>query len=475
MASRHAFRRPRGATAHPVDAVGHDKGEPGALNQFRECGGRANTVALRAEHGVHAGRNEHADGFGVRVADARAEGLGTGGAALGQLRAVRRHSVLADERAGDISNLLHQRCGQVMRAGQCGGSELIAWSPCLRGGRPASRLDRAGLAAAQGLDELTGVDSHRARRNAHGVDSASIDSLVLILGVNVLDQLGIAFLDCLGAGAANNDALARGHGEIARRADRLAVAALHARVDLVLHLRVELEILHMLPVIVGDDHARIHHAARVGRALELHHHLVELVAVLAAHVRRHDTAGAVLGFEVAAGAEHEIHHRLVEPVVAAQVLIALEAVSDEEVDIAVLGVAEDDSVVVGVFVKQPLQPAARVRKVLDGHRDVLEQRRRAGRARLRDLRVEPLTERPRLRRLLRVGGEFRRRGQVELTQELRSCLLILAQLLFLVRVILNEQRRVLVQLEASDLLRHGVEAAANGNGARIHQLERGRL
>ena len=291
----------------------------------------------------------------------------------------------------------------------------------------------------------------------------------------MLDQLHVAFLQRLRTRAAHDNALARGHSQVARGAHRLAVATLHTGVDLVFDLRVELEVLHVLALIVGDDHARVHHPARVGGALERRHHVVEFLAVLAAHVRRHDAAGAVLCLEVAAGAEHEVHHVLVEAVVTREVLVALEAVGDQKVDVAVLGVAEDDGVVVPVGVEKLLQPAASVGEVLDGHRDVLEQRGRAGRASLRDLGVEALAERPRPGGLDGVGAELRRGLQVELTQELGAGLLVFAQLLGLVGVVFDEQRRLAAEFKAGDLLRHRIEGAANLDGARVHQLQRRRL
>ena len=291
----------------------------------------------------------------------------------------------------------------------------------------------------------------------------------------MLDQLSVAVLDRLRAGAAHDNALTRGHGDVARGTHRFAVPALHARVDFVFHLRVELEVLHVLAFVVGDDHARVHHPARVGGALEPHHHLVELVAVLAAHVRRHDAPGAVLGLEVAAGPQDQVDHVLVEPVVAVQVVVALEPVGDEEVDVAVLGVAEDDGVVIAVGVEKLLQPAACVGEVAHGHGDVLEQRGGAGRACLRHLGVEALAESPGLRGLGGVGGECGRGLQVEIGQQLRASLFQLPQLLGLVGVVLDQKRRLAGQLEAGDLLWHGIEGAPDGNGARIHQLQRGRL
>ena len=162
----------------------------------------------------------------------------------------------------------------------------------------------------------------------------------------------------------------------------------------------------------------------------------------------------MLGLQVAAGAEHEVDHLLVKAVVAGEVLVAFEAVGDEEVDVAVFGVAEDDGVVVAVSVEKLLQSAARVREVAHGHGDVLEQRGGAGRAGLCDLGVEAFAEGPGLGGLGGVGGKRRRGLQVKALQQFRAGGFVFAQLVGLIGVVLDEQRRLAGQFEAGDLLRH---------------------
>ncbi len=87
-----------------------------------------------------------------------------------------------------------------------------------------------------------------------------------------------------------------------------------------------------------------------------------------------DAAGAVLGLERAARAEHEVDEVVGERPVPLEPVRAVEAVGEHEVDVAVLGVAEDHAVVVAVAVEQPGQRGRRCRAAgRTGHRDVLEQ------------------------------------------------------------------------------------------------------
>lgn len=65
--------------------------------------------------------------------------------------------------------------------------------------------------------------------------------------------------------------------------------------------------------------------------------------------------------------------------------------------------------------------------------------------------------------------------QVQLGEDVRAGLFVLAEFFFLIRVVLDEQGGLPVDVEAGDLLRHGIETAADGDRARVHQLQGGRL
>ncbi len=92
--------------------------------------------------------------------------------------------------------------------------------------------------------------------------------------------------------AHKHNALAWGKREIARRADRLAVAALHAAVHFLFHGGVELDVLDVRIGVIVQDDARVHRVAGIAGPLEFLHNRVELVAILAAYIRRHGAAGA---------------------------------------------------------------------------------------------------------------------------------------------------------------------------------------
>ena len=421
VALLHALRGPRGATAERVDVLGHAEAHAGALGEGHKGIGSADARARRAEHGVDAGRNVDGNGLARRadmLTQTRAQL-----AALAQLRLVLGHDVLAHQGTCDIGDLLYQASRQDVDAGQSCRCHRGHRRPRLRRPSPhgtGNFLLGAGALGAQLLHELAGVDAHGAGGNAHGVDRTGVDALVLVGLGELLGILFAAFGAGLGHGAAHDDALARSHGEVARRTDRLAVAALDATVDVDFDLMVELDVADVGLRVIVDDDARVHGAARVSGALKFQVDVVEFVTVLAAHIRCHGAAGAVLGLEVAAGGEDEVDHALVEVVVAAQRLVAFETVREQEVDIAVLGVAENDGVVVAVLFEQLLERLTRRRKIRNWHHDVLEQRRRAGLTSAGDGGIEAVAEGPRYRAVHAVLGELRWCAQRQLTQERRA-------------------------------------------------------
>ena len=117
---------------------------------------------------------------------------------------------------------------------------------------------------------------------------------------------------------AQHNPLARSEGEVLAGAHRLAVAAFDAPVHFLLDGRRRLEVVHVGQRIIGDQHPRIEQLCRVDQSLDLAHHLIKLVAVLAPDKRGHDPAGAVLGLQRSAGAQDQVHHVLGERLVADQ-------------------------------------------------------------------------------------------------------------------------------------------------------------
>ena len=212
-----------------------------------------------------------------------------------------------------------------------------------------------GFLAAQTLDELAGIDAYWTGGAAHRIHGAGLNTHVFIGLIQLGHELGIASFFRALAGAAHHDALAWGKREVARRADRLAVATLHTAVYFLFHGGVELDVFDMCIGVIVQDDAWIHGVGGIASTLELLHNLIELVAILTAHIRCHGAAGAVFRLEIALGREDQVHHALVEIVISADGVIAFKAVREQEVNIAVLGMAENDGIVIAIAGKEFLQ------------------------------------------------------------------------------------------------------------------------
>src|SRR5262245_57202943 len=117
------------------------------------------------------------------------------------------------------------------------------------GGPRGLRSPEAGVLAEIGvprvpeaLHQRAGVDRHRAARLAHAVAGTGIEPGVLVVAADVLgDGSHWAALQL----AAHDDALAGGERQLAARTDRLAEAALDARVRLALDRGERLEIVEV--------------------------------------------------------------------------------------------------------------------------------------------------------------------------------------------------------------------------------------
>ena len=219
--------------------------------------------------------------------------------------------------------------------------------------------------------------------------------------------------------------MAWGQREIARRANRLAVAALHAAVHFLFHRGVELDVFDVRIGVIVQDDAWVHRVGGIAGPLEFLHDRIEFVAVLAAHIRRHGAASAMLGLEVALGGEDQVHHAFVEVVIPTDGVIAFKAVRKQEVDIAVFGVAEDNGVVIAIAGKEFLQRRTRIRQIADGHHDVFQKGSRTGRACLSDLSIQALAEAPCGVARSGIGREGGWRLQRQLAQQLRALTFLL--------------------------------------------------
>ena len=88
--------------------------------------------------------------------------------------------------------------------------------------------------------------------------------------------------------------------------------------------------------------------------------------------------GAMLGLERAIEAvDDQFHHIVDEARILVDGALIVERLGDDEVKIAVLGVSEDDAVVITVAAEEPIQILRGGREVLDGEGDVFDDDRGA--------------------------------------------------------------------------------------------------
>ena len=373
-----ALRLPRGAAAQ-ASGVQRGHRHSGAFTQGGE--GLGNTAG---EHGLDAGRKVESH----RVL--RFPGLGTP-AALGEVLRVLGHDVRADDLARHLGDARGGRCDGVRRGHRDAGA-LREWPPRLGGGPPHPAEHAIGLLGAQPAHQVAGVDVEGADLPAHAVDGAGLDGVVVVVLVEVLQELLVKLVG--GQFPAQRYPLPRREGEFAGGADRFAETALHAAVHLVLDAGHQLEVLQVALRVVGQHHTRVQDSRRIEQALDLAHHLVEFIPVLAGHERGHDASGAVLGLEVPAVPDHQVDHVLGEVDVALHARWIREVLVEHEVDVAVLGVTEDDGVFVLVLPEQLDELGAGVQQRRHGHHDVLEQGGRAGIAVSGDRGVQTLADVP---------------------------------------------------------------------------------
>jgi len=272
--------------------------------------------------------------------------------------------------------------------------------------------------------------------------------------------------------AAHHDALPRRERERAARAGRLAVAALDAAVDLGLDRRSGLQILEMRLRVIGQHDSGVEHARGVAERLQRPHDRRQLGAVLPLDERRHDAARAVLGLEGAALGEHERDDLLGHRRVAGNALGGVEALGEQEVDVAVLGVAEDDGALVAVPREQLVERLAGRQQIRHRHRDVLQQRGRAARAGLGDRRVETLAHVPQRGASRGFARESERRGERQPGRERLEAGGAVGELRIRRRVHLDEERRVPIDREPGDRRRCVGEGLRDAKRGGVHELDR---
>ena len=469
VAVSEALRLPRGGAAHLTNIVGDAVLHAGTLAQADERLGCVDRVVLTvavhaAEHGVHAGGEEHNLSGCVLVRL-------TCRAADRQALLVGRHHVITHDLTGNVGGTVHHGERQLLRHSQGLTGNLIHDAPLLCGDLPAGSGQLVLVLRTQAANQVTGVDVHGATGLAHAVHSTGLNAVVLVLLTQALSELVIAVRLSGGNFTAHHDALARGQGQVAGGADRLAVAALHAAVDFFLDGFGDLQVGHVVGVRLGNQHAGVHEALRVDEALDLAHHVEEFVTELAAHERRHDTAGTVLSLQRAFVTENQLNHFFGEVAVAVQLLRVAELLVQHEVDVAVLRVTENHGVLVAVCVEQLGQVATGVAQNLDGYDHVFEQCVRAGGAVTRDGGVQTTAGSPQSVTLRQLAGHRHRRSHRQALKHGRCCCGKVAQLLLGVALELNQQGGVILHVDGGERLRSLTGTLSHTNTGGVHQLD----
>ena len=311
------------------------------------------------------------------------------------------------------------------------------------------------------MGQLAGIDLHGAGSGAESVGGAGLVAVILVLPLQGGHPFGIgtAVLQ-LAYLALHGDTHARGEGEAARHAVHLAESALYALVGALhgldgllggrhltaLELEVGAAVGHAVEVVVEhgqrfkaldealgvvvEDHALVEQSVGVEDGLELLHGLIGLVAPLILHEGSHIAASAVLGLERAVvllyhQPGHVAHHLLI----AAHLALALEALVQDEVVVALKGMAVDAGIGVAVVGNEFLQFHGGLGQVVDVESHILYEAGGAHGARAAHGGENAGADGPVLSVDGGVFGELGRNVEVEVAQALLHLCYLVEQLL----------------------------------------------
>ncbi|MPM60672.1 hypothetical protein SDC9_107524 [bioreactor metagenome] len=180
----------------------------------------------------------------------------------------------------------------------------------------------------------------------------------------------------------------------------------------------------------------------------------------------------MLGLQRAVVAEDDIDHVVGERLVAGRLRPAGELLVEHEVDVAVLGVAEDHRVLVAVPDEQLGELGTGPAQRADRHHDVLEQSGRATRPVAGDGRVQTLADGPQLGGPAGVLGHPEGHRQRQLVGHRPGGGDPVGQLLGGVPVELDQQCRVVLDLQVGDRPGAAGQCPGDPQADRVHQLDR---
>ena len=212
--------------------------------------------------------------------------------------------------------------------------------------------------------------------------------------------------------ALHDDALARRERQAVGDAVHLTEAALDAAVDDVVGERHWLDVVNETLRVVVENHSGIEQPLGVKETLDVSHNLKRLVSPLVPHKRGHIAPRAVLGLERAVIlVDHQFDNLLHQVAVARHLLWGVETLGDDEVVVALEGVAVDARVVVAVVDEHLREVFGGLWQVVDVEGDILDDDGGSQGSRAAHLREDAAAYGPIFAVLLRVAREACRHGE----------------------------------------------------------------
>ena len=161
-----------------VDAFGNPVFHTRTFAEANERLGRVHRVVLTftintAEHGVHAGGEEHDIGVRFRMRHAR---RATGRKPL----LIGGHHIVTEEFTTNIGGSAHHRERQHFCDRESLTRHFIDRTPVFRGEFPPGGTEGILVLGTQTAHQITRVDQYRAARNAHAIYRAGIHTVVFV-------------------------------------------------------------------------------------------------------------------------------------------------------------------------------------------------------------------------------------------------------------------------------------------------------
>jgi len=210
---------------------------------------------------------------------------------------------------------------------------------------------------AESFGQLASIDAHRAIGGAESICSAGIERHIRKVAV----ERSVALRRCMVIFeslhlTAHDDALPRSQSDVAAGAAMLAEAALDAFVHFGLDDWHLLQVRDMRQWVRIDNDSRVKQIARIGDRFQFLHDAVGFGSPLCFDKGSHIAARAMLSFQCAVVLAYDQRYYVIhQQAIAVDFLFGVEALSENEMQITVLGMAKDDGIVVVMLLEERLQ------------------------------------------------------------------------------------------------------------------------